>query len=177
MLAEVFKYTIKDYELWEGDWELIDGYPIAMAPSPFGPHQAIMTKLVTILNKYLDECNNNCFVYAELDWIINDFTVVRPDISVICKKIRRHLKETPEFICEIVSESSVKQDEIIKFDLYKKEKVKTYMIVSIPAKKVRVFELVNNEYQKIVDTEEGEVKFKIRDCEISFNAKVLWKYL
>ena len=87
MLAEVFKYTIKDYELWEGNWELIDGYPIAMAPSSFGPHQAIMTKLVTILNNYLDECNNNCFVYAELDWIINDFTVVRPDISVICKKI------------------------------------------------------------------------------------------
>ena len=51
------------------------------------------------------------------------------------------------------------------------------MIVSIPAKKVRVFELVNNEYQKIVDTEEGEVKFKIRDCEIGFNAKELWKYL
>ncbi|MEO1923214.1 MAG: Uma2 family endonuclease, partial [Nautiliaceae bacterium] len=28
-------YTVKDYEQWEGDWELIEGRPYAMAPAPF----------------------------------------------------------------------------------------------------------------------------------------------
>ena len=27
-------YTYEDYKRWEGDWELIDGVPLAMAPSP-----------------------------------------------------------------------------------------------------------------------------------------------
>jgi len=177
MLAEILKYTYNDYKNWEGDWELIDGYPVAMAPSPFGPHQAIMSKLVTILNIQLEKCNNDCFVYAELDWIINDFTVVRPDVSVVCKKIRKHLKETPEFIAEIVSNSSVKIDEKIKFDLFEKEGVKTYMIISIPTRKVRVFKLQNNEYKKIADKEEGEIGFKISNCEINFDAAVFWRYL
>jgi len=26
--------TAPDYRQWEGDWELIAGYPVAMAPSP-----------------------------------------------------------------------------------------------------------------------------------------------
>ena len=27
-------YTYEDYTIWEGRWELIDGFPIAMSPSP-----------------------------------------------------------------------------------------------------------------------------------------------
>jgi len=35
MLAEVFeKYTYEDYKRWKGDWELIEGFPFAMAPLP-----------------------------------------------------------------------------------------------------------------------------------------------
>jgi Uma2 family endonuclease len=175
-LAEVFKYTIKDYELWEGDWELIDGYPIAMAPSPFGSHQGIMSDLIFILKNNFNKCKNNCYVYAELDWIINDFNVVRPDISVICKKIRKHLKEIPDMVIEIVSESSVKQDEIVKFNLYKNEGVKIYMIVSIPTKKIRVFKLKDSEYIKIADSEDF-VSFDFYDCKIEIDAKKLWEYL
>jgi len=29
------RYTYEDYKLWEGDWELLEGVPSAMAPSPF----------------------------------------------------------------------------------------------------------------------------------------------
>jgi len=35
-------YTVNDYMLWEGDWQLIDGVPIAMSPSPFGQHERIV---------------------------------------------------------------------------------------------------------------------------------------
>ncbi len=39
-------YTVEDYLRWEGDWQLIDGVPIARTPSPFGRHEQIVANLV-----------------------------------------------------------------------------------------------------------------------------------
>ncbi len=61
-----------------------------MAPGPFGHHQTIMLEFIHILKTNLKQCDDDCFVYAKLDWVINDFTIIRPDVSVICKKIRKH---------------------------------------------------------------------------------------
>ena len=44
------RYTIKDYLTWEGDWELIEGIPYALA-SPSFKHQRIVGKIF----RYLDE--------------------------------------------------------------------------------------------------------------------------
>lgn len=33
------RYSYNDYKDWEGNWELINGYPIAMSPSPKRTHQ------------------------------------------------------------------------------------------------------------------------------------------
>ena len=30
---------VSDYEVWEGDWELIEGIPYAMSPVPTMKHQ------------------------------------------------------------------------------------------------------------------------------------------
>ena len=34
-------YTYEDYKLWEGKWELYEGYPVAMSPAPMIKHQTI----------------------------------------------------------------------------------------------------------------------------------------
>ncbi|GAB6065391.1 hypothetical protein JCM9492_04830 [Aquifex pyrophilus] len=44
------RYTIKDYESWEGKWELVEGIPYALA-SPTFKHQRIVGKLF----RYIDE--------------------------------------------------------------------------------------------------------------------------
>ena len=31
-------YTYDDYKKWEGDWELYEGYPVAMSPAPMIRH-------------------------------------------------------------------------------------------------------------------------------------------
>ena len=33
------RYTYQDYLLWKGDWELVNGYPYAMAPSAIRTQQ------------------------------------------------------------------------------------------------------------------------------------------
>ena len=44
-------YTYEDYKEWEGDWELIEGVPYAMAPSPMKTHQALAYEIAFHLRK------------------------------------------------------------------------------------------------------------------------------
>ena len=45
-LRDEFKYSYKDYKNWEGDWELIDGLPVAMAPAPMVKHQKLASSFI-----------------------------------------------------------------------------------------------------------------------------------
>ncbi len=178
MLAEKYlpKYTVDDYMKWQGDWELIEGIPFAMAPSPFGKHQKVVAKISHYLLAQLENCENKeVSVYVELDWIVNDTTVVRPDVSVMCKDIEDYIKQPPEIVFEVVSKGSVVNDEEIKFNLYEKEKVKYYVLVYPNIKKVRGFKLINGKYEKFFDSDEGIIKFEICDkCQIEIDtAKIL----
>ena len=38
-------YTYQDYCQWEGQWELIDGIPVARNPLPVIPHQIVCGNL------------------------------------------------------------------------------------------------------------------------------------
>lgn len=44
------RYTYEGYKRWEGDWELIEGVPYAMAPSPSGKHQRVVAELLGSLS-------------------------------------------------------------------------------------------------------------------------------
>jgi len=39
-------YTFEDYQQWEGDWELIEGMPYAMAPSATVTHQTVGLNII-----------------------------------------------------------------------------------------------------------------------------------
>lgn len=58
------RYTVSDHRLWEGDWELVEGIAISMSPSPFGPHERVVSRLVVLLSKILEDHDSNCEVYA-----------------------------------------------------------------------------------------------------------------
>jgi len=44
------KYTYSDYCQWEGDWELIEGVAVSMAPAPMKIHQKIAREMVLALS-------------------------------------------------------------------------------------------------------------------------------
>ncbi|WP_262915581.1 Uma2 family endonuclease [Niabella ginsengisoli] len=50
-------YTYEDWVLWEGKWELIDGIPYAMSPSPMPRHQRIAAELRYEFTSALKEKN------------------------------------------------------------------------------------------------------------------------
>jgi len=156
------KYSYEDYRLWEGDWELIDGIPQAMAPSPVGKHQFIMSRIIYELNKKLEELNcHKCFVLGEIDYIISDDTVLKPDVALVCGKLPTYIKEAPIAIFEIISPSTKLRDEITKKEIYKKAGVKNYFLVYPDEKKV-----IKNDkkIEKIeFNTPCGEIEFETKD--------------
>ncbi len=70
----------------------------------------------------------NATVLAEVDWIVNDQTVVRPDLAVICEAAPAwHLTSAPAFIVEVLLESTRSRDLSFKQSLYASEGVGWYL--------------------------------------------------
>jgi Uma2 family endonuclease len=176
-LAEKYlpRYTVEDYRLWEGDWELIEGIAYAMAPSPFGKHQKVIAELIVQLSDQIKPCDKICRIYPELDWIISDDTVLRPDLVIICKDIEEYLKETPEVVVEVVSKSTAQKDEHLKFEIYQREKVPYYILVYPDLEKVRGFKLIDRKYDKFFDSDDGTLKITLKNgCTAEVNVKELF---
>jgi Uma2 family endonuclease len=143
------RYTYKDYTAWEGEWELIHGYPYAMSPSPRMRHQLTSANIVEKIRQALSKQPScNCRVVYELDWIIDDSTVVRPDIMVICGSLEGDfLRYPPTLIVEILSETTRFKDRHTKFDLYQEQGVKYYLLADTSKETIEVFELKDNRYR------------------------------
>jgi len=175
-VTHIPRYTYSDYQKWKDNWELIDGYPHSMSPSPSGIHQTTCVELIFQIKSGLifKPCQNRCFVYTELDWIIDDQNVVRPDIAVVCgERVTDFIRVAPVMIVEILSESSAYRDNIIKKELYENHGVNFYLIINPKTKKVTAFQLENNSYKSF----EGYT-FTLSDtCSITFDFSAVWKML
>ncbi len=89
-------YTRADYEQWEGDWELWQGVPVAMTPSPFSPHQNYSYRITRALWDGIEAAKCEAVVLQDVDWIISDDTIVRPDIFILCGDVpERHVTQPP----------------------------------------------------------------------------------
>ncbi|WP_187647633.1 Uma2 family endonuclease [Nitrosophilus labii] len=168
-------YTYEDYKKWEGDWELIDGIAIAMAPSPISDHQIILAQITKEIANSLDECEE-CFVLVEEDWKIDEENVVRPDISVVCGEIGDFIQKAPEIIVEIVSPTTAYKDENIKFEIYEKEKVKFYILVYPKDFKAKIFRLTGKEYDKYGDFFDQKAILDL-ECKIEIDFKNVFRKL
>jgi Uma2 family endonuclease len=155
-IKHIPQYSYRDYENWEGDWELIDGYPFARNPSSTGTHQSVSGQLLFMLmNCFVKPpyCNE-CYVYSALDWIIDSVNVVRPDLAVVCgKRVEKFIENPPMLIVEIISESSSYRDRIVKKQLYENNNVKYYLMADPKSQTIETFELIDGRYNAITSNE------------------------
>lgn len=169
-------YTINDWKLWEGDWELIKGNPVAMSPSPLNKHQLMGGDLHTFFNVALraNRLTCNCKVFYEQDWIIDETNLVRPDIMIVCGEIdpNSHINKTPSLIIEIASKATQLKDRNTKFNLYEFCGVKYYLMAEPDNKAIEVFELIDNKYKQIF----APFTFKItEECVLDFDTKQVFE--
>lgn len=144
------RYTYQDYEKWEGDWELIKGFPYSMAPAPTWQHQSFGGRFVTKFISAFEKANNQCGceVLYECDWIVNEDTVVRPDVMIVCEPIEgKYPTKPPSLILEILSPATILKDRNTKYNLYQAYGVKYYIIANPGKNELEIFLLEGNQYK------------------------------
>ncbi len=163
-------YTYEDYLLWEGKWELIDGIPYAMSPSPNYKHQRVAMELGYLIVAALKKCKN-CVALQPFDWKVKEDTVLQPDLLVICKPVTNNnfLDFPPALVAEIISPSSSVTDRREKYEIYESQGVKYYLIIDPSFQKIEIFEKIGNSYQAVSVTPQ-EFTFCLEDgCEVSIS--------
>lgn len=145
------RYTYRDYLDWpdEERWELIDGTPYNMTPSPSTDHQRILGGLYRKISNFLDGRSFEAFL-APFDVRLfpdkkkRDDNIVQPDLTVVCdpsKITSKGCEGAPDLVIEILSPSTAKKDKGQKKRLYERAKVKEYWIVDPLNFTIEIFNL------------------------------------
>ncbi len=154
-------YSYADYLLWQFEErvELIKGKIFKMSPAPNTKHQRISSRLHGRLFNFFEE--KTCDVFsAPFDVRLYDskksqkankevFTVIQPDLCVICDKSKIDEKGAigaPDLIIEILSLGNSKKEMKLKYELYEESGVREYWVV-YPYQE-HLLQFVLNEKQK-----------------------------
>lgn len=150
-------YSYADYLTWkfEGFLELIQGKIFKMS-APVTAHQEYVGEFHAQIHHYLRRKTCKVFVAPFDVRLLNEmkstedkeiFTVVQPDICVICDKNKIDKRGgigAPDFIIEVVSKSTVGRDMREKYALYESAGVREYWVVFPQDKMVLVYDLSEN---------------------------------
>ncbi len=175
-LAQAIEYyTYDDYKEWEGEWELIDGIPLSMAPAPMRKHQSLASEIIYNIREQLEECTQ-CEVLGEIDYKVSDDTILKPDIVLTCGETNEsYLTKAPEIIVEIISKSTAKIDEKYKFEIYEKEKVNYYILVYPNDLRAKIYKLKDSNYDKEGDFLQESYDFEETTCKVSLDFERVFK--
>jgi Uma2 family endonuclease len=169
-------YTYGDYCQWQGDWELYGGIPIAVTPSPFGRHQVLLTRLAWLIQSELEANGCECQAIVELDWVVSDDTVVRPDLLVVCGGMpTRHLESLPSLVIEVLSPSTRASDLGFKRGLYEREGVPSYLIVDPEKEIVTQLTLIDGRYLSSIQDSAGPTIHLGEHCTITLDTQKLFR--
>ena len=158
-------YTVEDYRRWEGDWELWAGTAVSMTPSPFGRHGSMLARLVTALTNGIDSAGCNATVLAEIDWIIADDMIVRPDASVICGgSPEKHIECAPVVVVEVLSPATRERDLNHKRALYANNRVPWYLIADPDDSLITLLKL-NEQHEYVLTPIAGDDHVELLICD------------
>ena len=175
-VVEILNYTYADYLNWEGEWELIDGVPVSMAPAPMKIHQRLAGEIFMALNQVREEDCSECEILYETDWKVSDETLLRPDIVLACEdEHEAYLSKAPKMIVEILSPSTAKKDETIKFNIYESEGVQYYILVYPDDLKAKVYSLKEGRYVKVRDFTHEVLDFDDISCAMTLDFAQVFK--
>lgn len=167
-------YTYAEWEKWEGQWELIDGIPHAMSPSPVPNHQRIAARITAEFHLQLKKCKQ-CSTYQPLDYRLADDIILQPDMLVVCGSItKKYLDFPPALIVEILSPGTFLKDRHTKYDIYEAQRIPYYLIVSADTEETEVYALENNAYSLKQKGKNFVYAFRFEGCEATIDFTEIW---
>jgi len=157
-IAEYGPYSYADYLRWELEdrVEIIKGRHYKMNAAPKRLHQKLSLHIATELYQFLK--GKACEVYeAPFDVRLpvkslkNEeiFTVVQPDICVICdpgKLDEAGCLGAPDLIVEILSQGNNKKELLYKYEVYQESGVQEYWIIHPDEQTLLVYTLTAGKY-------------------------------
>ena len=169
MIPEKKGLTLADLLAIDDDnrYELIDG-ELYLLTTPVPAHVIVSSNLVWELFSFFDEKNGNiyfapadiCLFHQPKDADSDIYTVVQPDIFVICDPSQigeKRFYGPPTLIVEILSPSTASMDRFVKYLKYQEAGVKEYWIVDPKHKNVSVYTLRDGHYAAGEAYNSGEV--------------------
>lgn len=167
-------YTYGDYVQWEGKWEVIEGVPYAMSPAPVPGHQAVAVNLQGQFWLQLKSCKS-CKVYQPIDYLVEEDTILQPDLLIVCKPItKKFLDFPPALVAEILSPSTALKDRHSKYSIYESQGIRYYIIIDPDKNDAEVFELINGKYQLMKQGKDFSFKFELDECIAEITFKEIW---
>lgn len=135
-----------DFELRE----IIDGIT-TMSPSPFFPHQRIISKLFYRFSNYLEDNNLGIILSSPMDVVLEaGAQVVQPDLLVVLNKnahiLQNYVMGPPDLVVEVVSPSSLHRDGVEKRNLYQRFQIPEYWLVIPEVQTIEVLTLQGGQY-------------------------------
>ncbi len=167
------RYTVEDYLKWEGNWELIEGIPYALASQSF-KHQRVVGKIFRYLDEVLEKECPYCVVGIDTDYIVSEDTVLRPDVFITCEEVGDKLLKPPNVVFEVISPSTREKNEKLKKELYENEGVPYLVLVYPDLTKARIYKLTERGYKKIFDAVRDKFTFELKGCKVEFDFSKIW---
>ena len=141
------RHTWEDYSRWEGDWELIRGVPFAMSPSPKVAHFRVADRLRDALKNGL-KATPGLTVVAELDWIVDNHTTLRPDVMVAEEPVGDDwLRKPPLLLAEVLSPSTAAKDRIEKRSIAEEQRVPWFVLIDPASRAVEAWRWTEQGYR------------------------------
>lgn len=154
-LDESLTYSYANYLNWLFDerLELIKGKIFKMSPAPSRIHQEIFGKIFLAMGNFIE--GKKCKVYGapfDVRFPVKSkddkdiFTVLQPDICVICDKSKlddRGCLGAPDLVVEILSPGNNKKELLHKYKIYEEFGVKEYWVVSQSDQSILIYTLDN----------------------------------
>lgn len=152
------EYTVEDYYALPDDVrvELIDGVFYDMAAPNF-LHQKIAGEVYRQIANFIMDNNGKCEAgIAPLDVQLDcdSKTMIQPDVMIICdneKITRRNVFGAPDFVLEVISPSTKKNDYFKKLTKYENAGVREYWILDPYKKQLLVFFFEGDVYAQFYD--------------------------
>ena len=157
-------WTYEDYLGFPDDgkrYEILEGEKV-VTPAPVPRHQIVLARIYDALKAFAEEQDLGSVLFAPIDVLLAENTVVQPDLLFIAKDRAsiigdRAITEAPDLVIEIHSPATHKLDHVTKRRIYAVHGVREYWIVDPDLEKVEVFVLERGTLEKRAEVTEGAV--------------------
>ena len=169
------EYTVEDYmNLKDGDRkELIDGVFYDMA-SPTMIHQDIVSYLIYKFRNFINENKGKCKAIVAPSAVqidCDERTMLEPDIYIICNRDnmkRFGIYGAPDFVLEVLSESTRKKDLGVKICKYINGGVKEIWYIDIKTEKIITY-FKDDDYIPVIHSLEETVGLSIYEGKLQID--------